>query len=442
MSPALRQSDGKESEDAKDMTMSAPPAFHLLVKPTGSICNLNCRYCFFLSKEKLYPGSRFRMTDEVLEAYVRQYIEAQQVPEATIAWQGGEPTLMGLDFFRRSVAYVEKYRKPGMAISYSIQTNGTLLDDEWCTFFRENNFLVGISIDGPPELHDAYRVDKGGRPSSRRVLRGLEYLKKHNVDFNILCTVHAANGDHPLEVYRYFRDDLGAQFLQFIAIVERDNETGFQEGSRVTERSVKAEQYGKFLISIFDEWVRRDVGSVFVQHFDVALAAWVGAPPSICVFSPTCGTALALEHTGDLYACDHFVEPNYLLGNIGETPMAELVASEKQLKFGQDKFDKLPAYCRACKVRFACHGACPKNRFIETPDGEPGLNYLCAGYKAFFKHVDRPMRIMASLLRQNRAPAEIVQIEAQLQAAFARARPHDPCPCGSGRIFKACHGAP
>jgi uncharacterized protein len=329
-----------------------------------------------------------------------------------------------------------------MTISYSIQTNGTLLDDEWCAFFREHNFLVGISIDGPPELHDTYRVDKGGRPSSRRVLRGLAYLKKHSVDFNILCTVHAVNGDHPLEVYRYFRDDLGAQFLQFIAIVERDNETGFQEGNQVTGRSVKAEQYGRFLISIFDEWVRRDVGSVFVQHFDVALAAWVGAPPAICVFSPTCGTALALEHTGDLYACDHFVEPNYLLGNICETPMAELVASEKQLRFGQDKLDMLPAYCRACQVRFACHGACPKNRFIETPDGEPGLNYLCAGYKAFFEHVDRPMRIMASLLRQNRAPAEIMQIEAQLQAAFARARPHDPCPCGSGRIFKACHGAP
>lgn len=366
------------------MMSTTPPAFHLLVKPTGSVCNLGCKYCFFLSKEKLYPGSHFRMTDEMLEAYIRQYIEAQQVPEAIIAWQGGEPTLVGLDFFRRSVQYVEKHRKPGMAINYSIQTNGTLLDDEWCAFLREHNFLVGISIDGPPELHNAYRVDKDGRPSSKRVLRGLDYMNKHNVDFNILCTVHAANGDHPLEVYRYFRDDLGIQFVQFIAIVEQDKETGFQEGNRVTDRSVKAEQYGNFLIRIFDE---------------------------------------------------------YLLGNIVETPMAELVASEKQLKFGQDKLDALPQYCRACEVRVACHGGCPKNRFIETPTGKPGLNYLCAGYKTFFAHVDRPMRIMASLLRQNRAPAEIIQLEARLQTAFARARPNEPCPCGSGRMFRACHGA-
>lgn len=420
--------------------MDAPTAFHLLAKPTGAVCNLDCQYCFFLSKEQLYPGSRFRMTDEVLEDYLRQYIDGQRVREVTISWQGGEPTLMGLDFFRRSVELARKYQKPNTTLQYTMQTNGTLLDDEWCRFFREHNFLIGISIDGPPALHDAYRVDKGGRPSFGRVKRGLDFLKKHNVDYNILCTVHAANGDHPLEVYRFFRDELGAQFIQLIAIVERDNDTGFQEGNTVTERSVTAEQYGQFLISIFDEWVRRDVGQVFVQLFDVALAAWVGAPPSLCVFSPTCGNALAMEHTGDLYSCDHFVEPNYLLGNIREAPMLELVASEKQRKFGQDKLDTLPRYCQECQVRFVCHGACPKNRFIETPAGEPGLNYLCAGYKAFFQHIDRPMRIMASLLRQNRAPAEIMQIEAQLQAAFARAAPNAPCPCGSGRMFKDCHG--
>jgi uncharacterized protein len=348
---------------------------------------------------------------------------------------------MGLDFFRRSVELVEKYKKPGMNVNHTIQTNGTQLNDEWGDFFRENRFLVGISIDGPPHLHNAYRVDKGGGPTFDRVMRGLGFLKQHNVDFNILCTVHAANGDHPLEVYRFFRDELGAEFVQFIAIVERDNETGFQEGDQVTDRAVGAEQYGDFLIGVFDEWVQRDVGRVYVQIFDVALGAWVGAPPAVCVFAPTCGNALAMEHTGDLYSCDHFVEPEYLLGNILDTPMVDLVNSDPQRKFGRDKLDALPQYCLSCEVRFMCHGACPKNRFTQTPDGEPGLNYLCAGYKKFFKHIDRPMRIMASLLRQNRAPAEIMQIEARLRTAFSRARPNDACPCASGHLFKDCHGA-
>jgi uncharacterized protein len=426
-------------EQSDQVTTS--PAFHLLAKPTGAVCNLDCKYCFFLSKEALYPGSRFRMSDEVLEQYIRQYIAAHQIPELTISWQGGEPTLMGLDFFRRSVELVEKYKNPGMQIHYTMQTNGTKLDDEWGAFLRKHHFLVGISIDGPPHIHNTYRRDKGNQPSFDQVHRGLGYLKKHNVDFNILCTVHAANADHPLTVYRFFRDELQARFIQFIAIVERDNETGYQEGNTVTDRSVEPEQYGDFLISVFDEWVRRDVGEVFVQIFDVALAAWYGAPPSVCVFAPTCGDALALEHTGDLYSCDHFVEPTYLLGNIMDTSMVELVGSQQQRKFGQDKLDTLPRYCLECPVRFVCHGGCPKNRFIQTPDGQSGLNYLCAGYRKFFAHIDRPMRIMRSLLQQNRAPSEIVHIEAQLQAAFARARPGDPCPCGSGRLFRECHGA-
>jgi uncharacterized protein len=420
---------------------SLPQAFHLLAKPTGAVCNLACEYCFFLSKEELYPGSPFRMTDEVLEEYIRQYLEAQSVPEATIAWQGGEPTLRGLDFFRRSVELVEKHKKPKMAIQHTMQTNATLLDDGWCEFFKEHNFLIGISIDGPAELHNVYRVDKGGKPSFDRVMQGLELLKRHGVDFNVLCTVHAANGDYPVEVYRFFRDELEAEFVQLIAIVERANETGFQEGTEVTERSVKPEQWGKFLIGVFDEWVRRDVGRVYVQLFDVALGNWVGAPPSLCVFSPTCGTALALEHNGDLYSCDHFVEPKFLLGDITETHMVELVASDKQQKFGRDKLDTLLTYCQKCDVRFACHGGCPKNRFVETPDSQPGLNYLCAGYKAFFHHIDQPMRIMSDLLRRNRAPAEVMQIlKAGEQKAFAEAGRNDPCPCGSGKKFKHCHG--
>jgi uncharacterized protein len=443
---------------------NAPPAYHVLVKPTGAVCNLDCKYCFFLSKEMLYPGSRFRMADELLETYIRQLIESHRVPEVTIAWQGGEPTLMGLDFFRLSVEYANKYKKPNQTIQYSMQTNGTKLDDEWCAFFKEHNFLIGISFDGPPDVHDTYRVNKGGQGTFDQVMRGLDYLKKHDAEFNILCTVHAANVDRPVEVYRFFRDELGAQFIQFIAIVERVTEgilpianAGWgettsgeqrplyvQEGSLVTERSVTAEGYGRFLIGVFDEWVRRDVGQVYVQMFDVALGAWVGQPGAVCVFAPTCGNALAIEHNGDLYSCDHFVEPDYLLGNIKDTHMIELVASEAQRKFGQDKLDTLPRYCRECEVRFACHGGCPKNRFIETPDGESGLNYLCAGYKAFFNHVDRPMRIMAEQLRRNRAPAEIVQVlaaeEAQMQAALAKANRNDPCPCGSGRKFKHCHG--
>jgi uncharacterized protein len=423
--------------------VNAPAAFHLLIKPTGAICNLNCRYCFFLSKERLYPGSHFRMTDEVLEATIRQTLAAQHTPEATIAWQGGEPTLMGLDFFRRSVELAKRYKTLGTKIQYTIQTNGTLLDDEWCAFFREYQFLVGISIDGPPALHDVYRVDKGGNPSSGRVLRGLELLKSHDVDFNVLCTVHAANGSHPLEVYRFFRDELEAHFIQFIPIVERDNATGFQEGNRVTRRSVKARQYGSFLIDIFDEWVRRDVGRVFVQIFDATLAAWVGGP-TVCAFAPTCGDALALEHNGDLYACDHFVEPRYLLGNILEGPLAEMVASERQRQFGRDKRDTLPRACLACEVRFMCQGGCPKNRFLTAAGGEPGLNYLCAGYKAFFTHVAEPMRIMASLLEQGRAPAEVTPIllrqDLEQQRAFAGAKRNAPCPCGSGLKFKHCHG--
>lgn len=445
-------------------TLNAPPAFHLLAKPTGATCNLDCKYCFFLSKEMLYPDSRFRMSDEVLEAYIKQLIESHRVPEVAIAWQGGEPTLMGLDFFRKSIEYAEKYKRPEMQITYSMQTNGTLLDDAWGAFLKENNFLMGISIDGPKDIHDTYRVNKGGAGSFDQVIRGLDVLKKHDVDFNILCTVHAANGDRPLEVYRFFRDELEAEFIQFIPIIERVPEDFLpiaeegwserpggqrplyiQEGDKVTSRSVKPEQYGRFLSTIFDEWVRRDVGKVFVQIFDVALGAWYGAPPSLCVFSPTCGHALALEHNGDLYACDHYVEPDYLLGNIQETPMLELVASPKQRKFGRDKLDTLPDYCQRCEVRFVCHGGCPKNRFIDTPDGEPGLNYLCAGYKRFFNHIDGPMRTMTNLLRNNRPPAEIMQILAAeeastLEEAFAKAKRNDPCPCGSGLKFKYCHG--
>jgi uncharacterized protein len=420
---------------------NSPPAFHILAKPTGAICNLNCSYCFFLEKEHLYPDSRFRMTDEVLDSYLDQYLAAQRGPHATIAWQGGEPTLMGLDFYRRSIAGEQKYAGSGTAIERTLQTNGTLLDEEWCIFLRENNYLVGLSLDGPRELHDAYRVDKAGNPTFDRVLRAASLLQEHNVEYNILCAVNAANAAHPTEVYQFFRDDVGTRFIQFIPIVERNDETGFHEGNTVTDRSVTAEQWGRFLIAIFDEWVTRDVGQVFVQHFDAALAAWAGAPPPVCIFSPTCGTALALEHNGDLYSCDHFVEPDYLLGNILDTPLIELVSSDAQRQFGLNKRDTLPRYCQECPVRFVCHGECPKNRFIETPTGESGLNYLCAGYRAFFAHIDQSMKQMTTLLRQGRAPADVVMPKQRRPITSAKTGRNDPCPCGSGLKYKKCHGA-
>jgi len=388
---------------------NAPLGFHLLAKPRGAICNLDCKYCFYLAKEDLYVGSKFRMSDEMLETYIRQLIESHQIPEVTVAWQGGEPTLMGLDFFRRSIELEKKYCKPGMKIQNTIQTNGTLINDDWARFFKENDFLVGLSIDGPREMHDFYRVDKQGGPTFDLVMRGLEHLQKFEVEWNALTTIHHANADHPVEVYTFLRDDCRAEFIQFIPIVERQTDANGQPNNRVTDRSVTAEQYGKFLVGVFEEWVRRDVGTVYVQMFDVALANWYGEPSGLCVHSKTCGTALAIEHNGDLYSCDHFVEPKYKLGNINEKHMLQLVSSEQQLSFGQDKYDKLPKYCRECEVRFACHGGCPKDRFISTPDGEPGLNYLCAGFKIFFNHINKPMKIMTELLDLNRAPAEIMQ---------------------------------
>jgi uncharacterized protein len=435
--------------------LEQPRAFHLLAKPTGAVCNLDCSYCFFLSKEMLYPGSRFRMADELLEAYVKQLIEAHAgVPEVAIAWQGGEPTLMGVDFFRRSVELAEVHLQPGQRATYTIQTNGTLLDEEWAAFFKDNDFLVGISIDGPRELHDTYRVNKGGKGSFDQVMHGLSFLNDAGVEWNALTTVHAANGDRGREVYRFLRDECGARFIQFIPIIERvaeaaedgtvpweswrDRPLYVQEGEVVTGRSVSPAEYGRFLVDVFEEWVRRDVGEVYVQMFDVALANWVGEPPGLCVHSETCGLALALEHTGDLYSCDHFVEPRYLLGNIKERHMLELVSSPQQTRFGLDKRDALPQYCLDCDVRFACHGGCPKDRFIRTPYGEPGLNYLCAGFKEFFHHVDGPMRVMGDLLARNRAPAEIMERYAAEDAKRGR---NDLCTCGSGLKWKRCHGA-
>lgn len=385
-------------------------AFHLMTKPRGAICNLGCEYCFFLKKEALYPDSDFMMSDAVLESFTRQYIEAQAVPEVTFSWQGGEPTMMGLDFFKRAISFQNKYLKPGMRISNNIQTNGTLLDDTLCKFFKENSFLVGLSLDGPADLHNPCRIDKGGNPTFDRVMDGVALLQKHGVDFNILTCVNAANAEHPLEVYRFLRDQVAAEFIQFIPIVERDNSSGYQEGTQVTSRTVSGSDYGKFLIAVFDEWVKKDVGKVFVQIFDISLGVWFGQPAGLCIFSEICGSALALEHNGDVYSCDHFVEPDHHLGNLMENNILTMVNAEQQLQFGLHKRESLPQYCQDCDVRFICNGGCPKNRILQTPDGETGLNYLCEGYKAFFSHIDQPMKKMAQLLNNRRPPAEIMNI--------------------------------
>ena len=451
-------------------TQAVPTAFHVMTKPIGPICNLDCRYCFYLEKEELYRSGNprthsWQMPDDVLESYIRQYIEAQDVPEISFAWQGGEPTLLGARFFRKVVALQQRYAG-GKRITNALQTNGTLLDDEWGAFLAENDFLVGLSIDGPRELHDTYRVDKQGRPTFDHVVRGLGFLKKHGVEFNTLTVVNRANSQHPLAVYRFLKE-IGSGFIQFIPLVERAplaplaTENGLiqlslaappdpgakQARSPVTDWSVRSDDYGRFLVEIFDDWVRQDVGRVFVQLFDVALGNWIGAGASLCVFAPKCGSALAIEHNGDVYSCDHYVYPQYRLGNIAQGSLLDMVRSPEQVKFGSDKSDTLPAYCRECEVRFACNGECPKHRFLRTPDGEPGLNYLCAAYKRFFNHVDPYLRTMAQLLHSQRAPADIMGMIARKEAQERQARVaqawktagrNDACPCGSGRKYKKC----
>jgi uncharacterized protein len=426
------------------------PDFHVMAKPIGPICNLDCKYCFYLEKETLYPRvSKWAMQEEVLDSYVRQYIEAHDTPEVSFAWQGGEPTLLGVEYFRRLVEVQKKYAG-GKRIHNAFQTNGVLLNDEWAALFKENGFLIGISIDGPRELHDAYRVDKGGQPTFDRVMRGIETLKRNGVEFNTLTTVHRGNADHPLKVYRFLKEN-GSGFMQFIPIVERISNQATADGlqlispsfagsAKVAPWSVEPRQFGRFLCAIFDEWVRNDVGRYFVQLFDVGLEMWSGMEASLCVFRKQCGAALAMEHSGDLYSCDHFVYPENRLGNIMESPLAELVDSEQQRKFGADKETMLPKYCRECDVRFACNGECPKHRFLTTPDGEPGLNYLCAGYKMFFHHVDPYMQFMARELAAQRPPANVMRWIAvqETQKAFERAGRNDPCPCGSGKKFKHC----
>lgn len=454
----------------RQLGAATPHLFHVLAKPAGPSCNLACRYCFYLEKERLYPGvSDWRMPPQVLEAFIQQYIESQDSPTVNFAWQGGEPTLLGVEFFEQVVELQRRFAN-GKRIENGFQTNGLLLDDRWGDFLSRERFLVGLSIDGPAPLHDRFRVDRGGHPTHARVLEALRLLQRHGVEFNTLTVVHQDNAEEGLEVYRHLVD-LGSRFLQFIPLVERLAVTGSrgrgtnpmpglasppgaageqgdaardaQQPPRVAPWSVSGDGLGRFLCTIFDEWVRRDVGRVFVQLFDVALENWYHGEASLCLFRSTCGEALAVEHNGDLFSCDHFVYPSHRLGNILEAPLQGLARAPFQEQFGLEKRDRLPSDCRSCEVRFACHGECPKNRFDTTADGEPGLNFLCTGYKRFFRHVDPFMRLMAAELRAGRPPANVMSWveERDRASALARAGRNDRCPCGSGKKVKACCGS-
>ncbi len=392
----------------------------------GPVCNLDCEYCFYLEKEALFPeGSRFRMTEEVLEGYVRQYIESNPGPEVAFGWQGGEPMLRGLDFFRAAARLQEKYAD-GRRITNALQTNGLLLNDEWCEFLAENRFLVGISLDGPARMHDRYRLDKGGKPTHARVVTEIERLRRHGVEFNTLTVVSQANADSPAEVYRYLKS-VGSRYHQYIPLVERlpdarsrklglslsgppNRKDGVDAGedTGVTAWSVSPYQFGKFLVRIFEDWVYHDVGEVFVNYFENTLASFSGMTPGMCVFQGTCGRSLIIEHDGSVYSCDHYMYPEYRLGNLAEASLRELVDSGQQQSFGDDKYRGLPGVCRRCEYLFACYGECPKHRFLTSPDGEPGWNYLCEGLLAYFRHVDALMTVMASLLRGGQPPAQIM----------------------------------
>lgn len=400
-----------------------PRAFNVMTKPIGALCNLNCTYCYYLEKQALFPQKKeWKMSDAVLETFIRDYIAAQDVPEVSFVWQGGEPSLLGIDFFKKVIDLEKKYAD-GKRIENAFQTNGTLINEDWAAFLADNGFLVGVSIDGPRECHDANRVTRAHAPSFDLVMNGIAQLKRFGAEFNTLTVVGEHNVHRGVEVYEFLRE-IGSGFIQFIPLVERpatsadapmrfasspDLLNGSLGGSEVLPWSVKPEDYGNFLCEIYDVWVRRDVGKTFVQLFDVALCAWAGVPAPLCVFREKCGKALALEHNGDVFSCDHFVYPRFKLGNILEKKLGILANSDTQKRFGEIKQKTLPRVCRKCGVRFVCNGECPKHRFCVSPDGEPGLNYFCAAYKKFFTHATPTMARMKKLLEEERAPAEIMR---------------------------------
>ena len=394
------------------------PAFNVMAKPTGALCNLDCAYCYYLEKEAMYTEPHgCKMNNETLEIFTRKYIHEQPSDEVTFVWHGGEPTLLGMEYFKQAIRYQKKYGA-GRKISNSLQTNGVLLTDEWCAFFKEHAFLIGISIDGPENLHDAYRLDKGKHGTFAKVIKGVELLKKHGVEFNTLTVVNNLNCEHGLEVYRFLKE-IGSRYMQFIPIVERKPLPNLQteqmftlakptQTADVTAWSVPPAKFGTFLIAIFNEWVKKDVGRYFVQAFDSALANEVGEPASACIYNGTCGNALAIEFNGDVFSCDHFVYSEYKLGNIHQTSFKKMLLSADQVTFGTDKYNALPRQCKECDVYIYCRGECPKNRFEHTASGEPGLNYLCQAYKLFFGHVKPYIKFMANELAHKRPAANVM----------------------------------
>lgn len=389
---------------------------YVMTKPVGAVCNLACAYCYYLEKANLYKDtSKHVMSDELLEKFIREYIGSQTMHEVLFTWHGGETLMRPLSFYRKVVELQRQYAG-GHAIDNCIQTNGTLLTDEWCEFFKENNWLVGISIDGPQEFHDEYRKNRSGRPSFAKVMQGIRLLNKHGVEWNAMAVVNDYNADYPLEFYHFFKE-IGCRYIQFAPIVERLSKhedgrylaTPLQPGEQLADFSVSPEQWGNFLCTLFDEWVRNDVGQIFIQLFDSTLANWVGEQPGVCSMAKTCGHAGVMEFNGDVYACDHYVFPEFKLGNIYQQTLVEMMYSERQMEFGQMKQKSLPSQCRACEFLFACNGECPKNRFATTASGEPSLNYLCKGYHRFFKHVAPYMDYMKKELLAERAPANIME---------------------------------
>ncbi len=391
---------------------------YVMLKPAGAHCNLACKYCYYLEKNKLYPtAQRHLMSDEMLEQFTREYIEAQTMSQVLFTWHGGEPLLRSIDFYRKALSLQQKYAG-GRRIDNVIQTNGTLLTDEWCEFFAQNHWLVGISIDGPQPYHDHYRLTAAGKPSWKKVMQGIKLLKKHGVEWNAMAVVNAYNVNHPLEFYRFFKEN-GCQFLQFTPIVERltrheDGRTlaslADKDEISLSEASVAPEQWGYFLCAIFDEWVRKDVGKIFVEIFDCTLANWMGISPGICAYSKECGHAGVMEHNGDVYSCDHFVFPEYKLGNIRDHSLIDMLYGEQQQEFSRLKHSSLPRQCKECDMEFACHGECPKNRFMKDKYGDSGLNYLCPGYYHYYQHVAPYMDYMKQELMSQRPPSNIMKV--------------------------------
>jgi uncharacterized protein len=414
--------------------VKASREFQVFAKPVGSICNLECHYCYYLKRENLYPkGESFRMPDDILEEYIIQHIDASPGSVVNFSWHGGEPTILGLDYFRKIVALQRKHQPPNRRIVNGIQTNGTLLDEDWCRFLAAEGFVVGLSLDGPQEMHDRYRVTKGQDPTYKQAMRAHRLLQQHRIPCDILCVVHAQNVQHPTQVYRFFKQ-IKAQHMEFLPLVEPQPD---EEGG-VSHRTVQAEALGNFLCTIFDEWMCQDIERVKVQIFEEVARTVFGQEHALCIFRKTCGDVPVIEHNGDFFSCDHFVDTEHRLGNIRETPLVDLIESPAQRAFGQAKLDTLPRYCRACEVRDMCHGGCPKDRVLHTPDGEAGLNYLCAGLKRFFTHCQPFVAELSALWRRQSREQPMPLARAKGAQPTPRTGRNDPCPCGSGLKYKKC----